>query len=184
MTIASEVLKKPIQLDKVVWPVFRVGTREPKQQDGVTFLYNEYADMDNVLHTNISIIDDKNIDKTTLGLRRLNIDKDKLYSLSISISTLQDLIKLAKPNTWFIDSAGQLFTYKKTTRAKLATHKIIQILPVSAIGCVLEVEGFSERFKSVQIPVLERYAGILTYNSKNLLYGLYTEKIKPTWRLV
>jgi hypothetical protein len=108
-----------------------------------------------------------------------------LYPIGTAIYFLQDVIKLAKSTTWFIDSHGQLFQHKKTRRAKLATHRLKQVFPAQGIGCILEVEGLAERFKSLQVPQdTELYAGILSYSGKNLLYGYYSEPIKPTWRLV
>jgi hypothetical protein len=111
--------------------------------------------------------------------------KDKLFRISSAIYFIGDVIKLAKATTWFIDNHGQVFQHKKTTRAKLATHRLKQVLPVSGLGCVLEVEGLVERFKSLQVPKPEeQYCGILSYGYSNLLYGYYTEPIKTTWRMV
>lgn len=166
--------------------MFKVGDNTPFIDNGVLYLMNEYISQENYeSKTKISIIDDKNIARPTLGLRRLQIDKKVIYPLYTTIYTLQDLIKLAKPKSWFIDNSGNIFQYKKTTRAKLQTYEINQILPINSIGCVLEIKGFSERFKSLTVPdTTQRYAAILTYKGKNLLYGLYSQNIEPTWRLV
>ena len=181
-------MRKPIGLASLVWPVFRLGEHEPYTDGKLIFYSSQYVDNENPRSFNrYRIVDDKNIDRGTLGLRRLQlkIEKVKLYPIGAAIYFLQDVIKLAKSTTWFIDSHGQLFQHKKLVRAKLATHRINQILPASGIGCVLEVEGLSERFKSLQIPQQhELYAGILHYNHCNLLYGFYSEPIKTTWRLV
>jgi len=183
------VLKKPIGLAAIVWPVFKLGEKEPYITNTIVFYASEYIEEeeDPKLLLRYRIIDDKSIDKSTLGLRRLVLKQQKLnlYPIGSAIYFLQDLIKLAKSTTWFIDSSGQIFQHKKIVRAKLVTHKITQVLPASGIGCVLEVEGLSERFKSLQIPKdYELYAGILKYNRCNLLYGYYSEPIKTTWRLV
>jgi len=183
-----EVLRKPIGLAALVWPVFRLGEKEPYTSNKLTFYTSEYIDLDDPkLFNRYRIVDDKNIDKPTLGLRRLVLkqQKVKLFPIGSAIYFLQDIIKLAKSTTWFIDTQGQIFQHKKLVRAKLKTYKIRQILPATGIGCVLEVEGLSERFKSLQIPKeYELYAGILQYNNCNLLYGYYSESIHPTWRLV
>ena len=188
MTIALEVLRKPIGLAAIVWPVFRLGEKEPYTYKKLTFYASEYIDLDDPkLFNRYRIIDDRNIDKPTLGLRRLILKQQEinLFPISTAIYFLQDLIKLAKSTTWFIDSVGQVFQHKKLVRAKLATYRICQVLPASGIGCVLEVKGLSERFKSLQVPQPhELWAGILDYNRCNLLYGYYTEPIKTTWRLV
>ena len=179
---------KPIGLASLVWPVFRLGEKEPYTKNGLTFYASEYIDQDDPkLLVRYRVVDDRKIDKSTLGLRRLVLKQQevKLYPIGSAIYFLQDVIKLAKSTTWFIDSVGQVFQHKKLVRAKLVTHRIRQVLPAAGIGCVLEVEGLSERFKSLQIPkVYELYAGILEYNSCNLLYGYYSEPIKSTWRLV
>lgn len=180
-----DILKKPTQLETISWPVFKLGIRTPEFYEGVCYLTNEHVNQDNETTISTYIIDDKNINRSSLGLRRLQIEKDKLYPLNTVIYTLQDLIKIAKPKVWFIDNNGHAFQYKKTTRAKLQIYEINQVLPVSGIGCVLEIKGFSERFKSLTVPAAtEKYAGILSYNGKNLLYGLYSTKTEPTWRLV
>lgn len=174
-----------MQLEKITWPVYKLSMRIPEIKDNVIYYSSETINTENNQYNySISVIDDKNIDKPTLGLRRLTIEKENLYNITTVIYTIQDLLKIAKPNLWFIDNNGQIFQYKKTTRAKLATYKIIQVLPVAGIGCVLEIEGFSERFKSMQVPKLESYAAVLSYSGKNLLYGLSTKIIKPSWRLV
>lgn len=188
MTIASAVLRKPIGLASLVWPVFRLGEKEPYTSGGLTFYSSQYINEDDPKPFNrYRVVDDRGVDKPTLGLRRLVLKEQevKLHPIGAAIYFLQDVIKLAKSTTWFIDSVGQVFQHKKLVRAKLATHRIIQVLPAAGIGCVLEVEGLAERFKSLQVPKeYELYAGILNYNRCNLLYGYYSEPIKPTWRQV
>lgn len=174
-----------MQLEKITWPVFKLGNRQPQVESGVVYYHTELLDNEeNDLINTIKIVDDQNLPQKTLGLRRLNIDKDSLSKISTAIYTLQDLVKLATPKVWFIDNSGAVFQYKKSTRAKLQIYKIKQVLPVSGIGCVLEVDGLVERFKSLTIPNNEKYAAILHYNGKTLFYGLCNEKIKSTWRLV
>lgn len=188
MTIASAVLRKPIGLASLVWPVFRLGEREPYTRGGLTFYSSEYVDQDDPKPLlRYRVVDDRGVDKPTLGLRRLVLREQevKLHPIGAAIYFLQDVIKLAKSTTWFIDSVGQIFQHKKLVRAKLQTHRITQVLPAAGIGCVLEVEGLAERFKSLQVPKeYELYAGILRYNRCNLLYGYYSEPIETTWRLV
>jgi hypothetical protein len=185
MTTALDTLRKPTNWTAINWPVFRLGERQPIVAGGLVFYRTEYTNPDdNTYSDNYQIVDDKNINKPTLGLRRLVI-KDKLFRISSAIYFIGDVIKLAKATTWFIDSHGQVFQHKKSTRAKLATHRLKQVLPASGLGCILEVEGLVERFKSLQVPKPEeQYCGILSYGHSNLLYGYYSEPIKTTWRMV
>ena len=66
------------------------------------------------------------------------------------------------------------------------SQKIKQVLPAQSLGCVLELEGLSQRFKAMRQPeVYEQYAGVLEIGvNQYLLYGFYEQPIKPTWRLV
>jgi len=156
-------------------------------EDGVVFYQAEYADIDTATtRKNIRVVDDRNVDKATLGLRRLVIGQTRsLFPIGSAVYFLIDLIKLAKSTTWWIDSHGRVFQHKKIKRAKLRTHKISQVLPASGIGCVLEVEGLVFRFKSMKAPESwEQYAGILYVDGGHMLYGYYEYPIKDTWRMV
>lgn len=179
--------KNIIQLKDLVFPVFRLSERRPDIIDQVILYKSEYADIDSAEETaNYRVVDDKSIDKPTLGLRRLAlIGKTKIYPIGSAIYFLMDIIKIAKPNTWFIDSEGRLFQHKKSYRAKLQTFKIKQVLPAEGIGCVIELENIPQRFKSMRMPeTYELYAGVLTYNHGYMLYGYYEQPIKTTWRSV
>jgi hypothetical protein len=69
---------------------------------------------------------------------------------------------------------------------KLTTKKIKQVLPAQSLGCVLELDGLSQRFKAMRAPEsYEQYAGVLEIGvNQYLLYGYYERPIKATWRLV
>lgn len=152
------------------------------------YFHTEYLDETNVTSVNLKIVDDTNLPQKTLGLRRLALQKDpkiKLHKISTAIYFLADLIKLAKATTWFIDSSGKVFQWKKYTRAKLITKKIKQVLPADGIGCVLEAEGLAQRFKSLQRPQdFHQYAVFLVINKMYILYGLSDIPRKDSWRLV
>lgn len=176
-----------IQLKDLVWPVYRLGEKKPTVEDGVVFYKAEYADIDTAtIKSNIRVVDNRNISKDTVGLRRLVISQTQsLFPIGSAVYFLVDLIKLAKSTTWFIDSHGRIFQHKKIKRAKLKTHKINQVLPATGIGCVLEVAGLVFRFKSMRAPESwEQYAGILYVDGGHMLYGYYEHPIKDTWRLV
>ena len=114
MTIALDTLRKPIELTAIVWPVFRLGEHKPTVEDGVVFYSKEYVDKDSTdSFIGFRLVDDKTVDAPTLGLRRLQLkyklDQSKLFPITRAIYFLVDLIKLAKPTTWFIDNHGNLF---------------------------------------------------------------------------
>lgn len=167
--------------------MYRLGEKRPTIEDNKVFYRAEYTDIDTAeVRTNIRMVDDKNISKDTLGLRRLILGQsESLFPIGSAVYFLVDLIKLAKSTTWFIDSHGKVFQHKKIKRAKLRTHKITQVLPVSGIGCVLEVDSLVFRFKSMKSPEpWQQYAGVLYVDGGHMLYGYYEYPIKDTWRMV
>jgi hypothetical protein len=188
MTTALDTSAKFTALQAITWPVFKLADKKPEQHEGLVFYYTHYVDEANVGNYTIRFVDDKNLPQKTLGLRRLAMQKDpetRLHKISTAVYFLADLIKLAKANTWFIDSAGKVFQWKKYTRAKLTTKKIKQVLPADGIGCVLEVVGLSQRFKSLQRPQdYHQYAVFLVINQMHILYGLSDVARKDSWRLV
>lgn len=178
-----------MNLAEIAWPVYRLGEHKPYTEDKVIFYSKEYIDKLSLeSKVSIRVVDDKNIQEPTLGLRRLRIRTSnlvKLFKIKAAIYFLADLIKLAKPTTWFIDSQGRLFQHRKMTRAKLVCRKIKQVLPVTGLGCVLEVQGINHRFKSIRRPNNgEQYAGILQWGLGYILYGLYLDPFPDTHRLI
>ena len=175
-------------LQAIIWPVFKLSEKEPSRDSGLVFFHTEYLDETNSSSLTIKIVDDTSLPQKTLGLRRLALQKDpkvKLHRISTAIYFLADLIKLAKATTWFIDSSGKVFQWKKYTRAKLITKKIKQVLPADGIGCVLELVGVSHRFKAMTRPRDEQvYARVLQIGIAYIFYG-YCETHKPdSWRMV
>lgn len=176
-----------IKLKEIAWPVYRLSEKPPKQLNGVTFFSTEYVGEGNEVYHVIKVVDDLSISGSTLGIRRLKIKESKtvkLHNINVAIYFLADLIKLAKTTTWFIDSNGKVFQYKKSTRAKLETKKIKQVLPTAGLGCVLEIEGLSQRFKCMIRPKTENYAVLLKLDKSYMLYGLSDSNKPNSWRLI
>jgi len=97
--------------------VYRIAEKPPQQRDGVVFFSSEYVDELEQSSYSLKIVDDKNLPGSTLGRRRLQLretEQVRLHPLRTAIYLLADLIKLAKASTWFIDSSGRVFQYKKT----------------------------------------------------------------------
>ena len=179
-----------IQLQEIAWPIFRLKEEAPLEENGITFYYYEkLKDTDEALvhlHS-IQIVDDKNLEGSSLGFRRMKLlgTEAKIFPIRTAIYFLADLIKLAKPTSWFIDSSGRVFQYKKFTRAKLQSYKLKKIIPAKGMGCLVEVESKVTRFKSMVYPKPEqKYAAVVTFNRIDLLYGFSETPLKETWRLV
>jgi len=177
-----------MNLEKIVWPVFRLGEREPQQDNGVIYYATEYTDLDTSENTGtLRIVDDTNIDKPTLSRRRLEllVQEVKLFPIRQAIYFLGDLLKIAKSTTWFIDSAGILFQYSKTRRARIVVRRITKILPTEGLGAVIEVEGIAHRFKTTFKPDADaEYAAVLQCGLSYIFYGLYKDKPNESWRMV
>lgn len=178
-----------MDLSSISWPVFRLGEHKPHVLDGVTFYSKEYVDLETgVTRHGLRVVDDLSVPGATLGQRRMKLmcdDETSLFKIKFAIYFLQDLIKVAKQTTWFIDSSGHIFQYRKSTRAKLTFHKLKKIIPIEGMGCIVEVSGIPQRFKCMFKPSSDHnYAGILRWGLGYLLYGFYETEHKPTYRLV
>ena len=175
-----------MNLLEISWPVFRLGEHKPTQENNLIYYSKEYVDKESlVTKVGLRIVDDKLLPGATLGLRRLAVVDAKLFPIRQAIYFLGDLIKIAKQTTWFIDNVGKIFQYKKTSRAKLAAHKITKVLPLDGMGAIIEVQGLPQRFKCMFAPKPEQYyAGILRWGLGYILYGFYNEPFKSTYRLV
>ncbi len=92
---------------------------------------------------------------------------------------------MAKSGYWFIDSYGNLFTYTKSTRVPLRFRKIKKIIPTKTTGSIIEVEGIPQRFKTLfRVDDRVRFAGILEHRGMYILYDVYHQQYKDTWRMI
>lgn len=178
-----------MNLSAISFPVYRLGTSKPIEEDGILYYSKEYVNIDSMeTRASFRIVDDKSVPGDNLGLRRLKIRADNpklMFPIRTAFYFLGDLIKNAKPNVWYIDTTGKPFQYKKTTRAKLTCHKIEQVLPVNGLGAVIAVEGMTQRFKCLYSPTKEqRFVGLLNLGMGRILYGFYDEYFSSSSRAV
>jgi hypothetical protein len=170
-------------LQEISYPVFKLPDK-PNKEDGILYYYSE-SERGGELKGKLQIVDDTNLPGASLASRRLQILKEggSLYRLHNAIFFLGDLIKVSTSSTYFIDSNGKLFKYKKSTSAKLRFYPINNIFPISTGGAIIDVKGIPSRFKTLIMPDESvRYAGILHMGMANILYGLYSELPKDTRR--
>jgi hypothetical protein len=169
-------------LSEIAWPVYSLGTRCPIKEGSVVF-FSKILKNDKV---SIEIIDDTDIPGETLAIRRIGLlsNNIKLCKIKYALFFLGDLVKIAKPDQWFIDTKGKLFQYKKVHRAKLIFKKIVSV--IEGIGNVfIEIQGHAARYSCLYPPEPEqKYAGLLFFNGVYILYGFYTEQHKTTYRKV
>lgn len=177
-----------IGLIDLCWPIYRIGKSKPIVDDKVSYFLFAKATETDALSYKILFLDDRNINSPSLGTRRLVLESagNNLYKLKTAVFFLADLVKLANPSTWFIDSAGVLFQYTKTRRVSLVYKRITKIIPIATGGSIIELEGLSERFKSYRTPEISStpYAALLEDNQTHLLYGFYDKLYKNTSRMI
>ena len=179
-----------MKLLEIHWPVYLLSKDKPSTSDNIVFYlketYSENEEGDIISQTIVEIVDDLNITYDTLALRRLHLKENgvPLFKLKKALFFLGDLIKVVKPSQWMIDSSGRIFNHTKSTRVSLVCKRITNVFPLGAGGAIIEVE-YSNRFKVLHSPDPKlKWAGILTHEYQQILYGMYEEPFKDTWRLI
>jgi len=159
-----------MNLTEIHWPVYKLGTEKPLEEDGVLFFIRNGKET-----ASIEILDDKTLPASSLAGRRLKLFSQgtKLFKLKLALFFLGDLIKIATKSMWFIDSSGNIFQYTKSKLVPLVFKRITNVVP--SVGCsLIEVEDIMTRFKTLFSPLAEqKYAGLLKLDRGYILYGLY-----------
>lgn len=177
-------------LQTIHFPVFKIGIHEPQIDNGLVYYYAErerYEKSESVKTIKYTILDDRNIPHDTLSRRRLVLKNQAvpLAKLTNALYFLGDLIKLADRKTWFIDSLGSIFRYKKSNRARLTFHKIENLIPIPTGGVVVQCVDITTRFKALYPPKPDKtHVGVLTFQKNHILYGFYDQHYDSTWRMI
>lgn len=172
------------------FPVFKIGIHEPQLDQGLVYYYFEkelYTENGTTKKLSYQVIDDRNLNHATLSRRRLQLKSEgvKLAQISNAVYFLGDLIKLADRKTWFIDSIGNIFKYKKSNRAKLHFYKIENLIPITTGGVIVVGKNLNTRFKSLYAPAADKtHIGVLHFNKTHILYGFYNQAYDSTWRMI
>ena len=170
-----------MKINEISWPVYKIGHSRPLKEDGVIFYVHEKKE-----GPVLEIIDDLSIEGNSLATRRVKLAMQgvKLYKIRYAIFFIADLIKIASPKTWFIDSTGKFFQYTKSTFVPLIFKKISRV--IKDIGCsLIEVEGSPIRYKVLYPPTAEqKYAGLLVLGKALVIYGFYEELHTTTYRKI
>lgn len=173
-----------MNLKELHFPVYLLG-KEPMQENGVVFYLYRKKELEED-HNIIKVIDDKNLSGTSLAQRRLQIQKagGTLYNIKYAIFFICDLVKITRGSTWFIDSNGKVFKYKKTKRVKLIFKRIKKVIQHNA-GIVVEVEGSVQRHKILYAPNKDHnWAGLLLLPEGEMLYGIFDKQYDTTYRMI
>lgn len=100
-------------LELLEYPVYKLDSENWEYRDGLLFL-------------DTMILDDRNVDAPTIGLRRLQTPFKTLYPLKRALEYPIGLIK-NPTNRPYIDNKGRLFIYEKTRFVHLISKKIRKI---------------------------------------------------------
>lgn len=171
-------------MSNIRYPIFRLGTNKPNFEKGVSFYYY-CKDTENGERITVRIIDDTNIPGDSLSHRRLRLLMEgvKLFRITNAVYFIGDLVKMARPDVWFIDSNGKIFNYTKSIKARLKFHPISKLLHTKGGGVIVESTDLPTRFKALYMPPNDvKYIGVLHWKQSLILYGFYHEKHKETWR--
>lgn len=157
-------------LKKIEFPVYPLPSSNWDIQDGLLFLDGQ-------------LLDDKNMQGDTLGLRRLRTPHRELLPLKKQLDTITAMVK--QKNNCFIDSLGRTFIYEKTIMCKLEYFKITKVERKDTAS-LLWVQGVKFPFTIPRPPLPEMlYAGILHYHGLPwILYEYAETKLKDTRRKV
>jgi hypothetical protein len=171
MTTPSENLRKHLlqnrylrNLKNIEFPVYKL--------DG------EPIEIGKVLFVNGFPIDDLNIKKPTLALRRLHskIEFKKISNLCMSVA---DIIRSLKgQENWFIDNYGLCFKYVRTSRELVKSHKVTKV-SLRETYCIVTLDGVDYPFIEPRPPIQE-YARVLYYKDAPWLILEYTKDKIPT----
>lgn len=169
-------------LMEIHFPAYKLPSN-PTEDKGVRF-FETYAIKTE--QTTISIVDDLNIRKPTLGLRRLVLAKQnkKLFKFKTAVYSIGDLVRLNTADTMWIDSTGKVFKLPKTTKFNLEFRKIKQTF--QKVGYViLDLEGEVQRFRSIYGPPSIKHGAVIMYNGNTrLFYGYALPEAKMTYKKV
>lgn len=154
-------------INKVRFPVYVLPSGNWDRQDGLLFLDGR-------------IVDDKNMEGDTLGLRRLQTPHKNLHPLKQQIDNFRGVIKSKEKH--FIDTNGIPFIYEKTEFCSLKYYRIKSITQRDTAS-LLKLDGVKNPFVIPRPPSSEmRYAGILHYGKMPWVLYEYSEEPKKDTR--
>ena len=156
--------------NNIDFPVFVLHTDNIELIDGILWIDNQ-------------VLDDKNMSRKTLGIRRLQSPMKSLYSLKYMLENESDL--LHHQGKFYIDSSGIFFTKIKTSTTLLRYHKIMRVeKKTSASQLWVKDCPFPFTLKR-PLPENASWAGVLYRQGIPwILYDLSEEKQKDTWRKI
>jgi|TARA_R110000851_G_scaffold308583_1_gene467534 hypothetical protein len=168
--------------------------RQRKMQDRVTrredlvfpiyVIHNDNVELlDGILWLEDQVLDDKNMDGHTLGMRRIQTPMKSIYPLRYMIEDETGLMR--HRGKTFVDNEGRVFAYEKTEICKVHYHKIKK-REKKTVATVLWLKGCPFPFAEKSPPPVElTWAGVLYRRDIPWkIWDFSDKREKSTWRKI
>ena len=123
------------------------------------------------------VLDDKNVQGSTLSIRLLRLASDKtydnLYSYSLAMLDIKDLITKAKNNDLMIDNSGTLFKYRNTRYSKIEWYAVKNSTFVKGKGYLVDLD--SKEITNIMISRPCNYVAIMFLNDSSYVIYDYSD---------
>ena len=152
------------------FPVYPIGSYlDIFEQDGLVYLLRNYD-------TDYKVLDNKNLEGDTLGLRRIKIPKKQKASLKSVIYNLESLIRYTGTSRKFIDNNGRVFEYKRTKFYYIYSYRILKVTE-SDSKYIVHLKNYPQRFLTDE-HVTSDYVLLMNTEPGFMLYGFKNEPLK------
>jgi hypothetical protein len=159
------------ELDKIVFPIFKLPSDSWVYEDGLVLLGDK-------------VIDDRKSPGKTLGIRRIQSGRDNLLPLNKPVFDIASMLSNTSVIS-YVSNTGKCFTYKKTAFTKLKSF-LIKKVERKGPKSIIWLKGISYPF-AVDRPPDESmsYANILfLYTMPWLIYNFSVGPIKDSYKKV
>lgn len=166
----SENLQKNMIYDKIEFPIFVVHTDNIELIDGILWIDNQ-------------VLDDLNVEGSTLGKRRLQSPMKSMYPLKYMLNDIKEY--LIHQGKHYIDTKGFFWTKEKTKTVPLIYHKIVRVEQKDIVS-KLWLSNCPSPFTLAR-PLHKNFswAGVLYLKEDDRVIYEFTEKRKKkTWRKI
>ena len=159
-----------MHLSEIQFPCFKLRQHE------------KIWEIDGVLHIKSTlnyeyVLDDKNVQGSTLSSRLLRMASNNtysnLYSYSTIIANIKDLVTKAQNNSLMIDNSGTLFRYRNTRYSKIEWYKVKSSTFVKGKGYLVTLD--SKEFTDLMIDRTCNYVAVMFLNDSSYVIYDYSD---------
>ena len=155
-------------LSDAVFPLFALRSYTKMYSEGNAILIET--------PNNTWILDDKDLEGEYLGERRLRIRKEYRYPLTKALFTIEEVIR-CKTNK-FIDSSGELITYKKSKFYTIYCKEVKSIEQLDSWNYRISIVGIKPIiYESYNCPKDPKYCLLVKLPNGYIVYGFTDEDV-------